>query len=61
MEQAGVAFQKQSLRWERISDGNKKTMDKGKSVDIIYRDCPEAFDKTPHETLLGNPASLGKM
>lgn len=39
MEQAGVA-----PLWERISDGLNRTMDKGKSVDIMYWDCPKGFE-----------------
>lgn len=39
MEQAGVA-----PLWERISDRLNRTMDKGKSVDIMYWDCPKGFE-----------------
>lgn len=46
--------------WEMISDGINKTTDKGNAVDIIYRDCPKAFDKIPHEMLLRNPSITGQ-
>lgn len=35
-------------------------MDKGKSVDIIYWDCPKAFEKIPHEMLLRKPSITGQ-
>lgn len=35
-------------------------MDKGKSLDIIYWDCPKAFEKIPHETLLRKPSITGE-
>lgn len=43
-----------------VSDGINKTMDKGNAVDIIYWDCPKAFDKIPHEMLLKDPGITGQ-
>lgn len=48
------------LLWEMISDGINETMDKGNAVDIIYGDCPKAFDKIPHEMLLRNLGITGR-